>query len=48
VNLNVRAIVAALNHALDLGHLGNPAAWKLKALRFIPSAMQEKLAAFKA
>ena len=32
VNRNVRAVVAALNHAMDLGFLGNPAAWKLKAL----------------
>jgi integrase len=32
VNRHVRAVIAALNCALDLGHLGNPAAWKLKAL----------------
>lgn len=27
-----RSVVAALNRALELGHVGNPAAWKLKAL----------------
>lgn len=32
VNRNVRAVVAGLNYAADLGYLGNPAAWKLKAL----------------
>jgi integrase len=32
VNRHVRAVIAALNQALDLGHLGNPAAWKLKSL----------------
>ena len=32
VNRNVRAVMAALNHAIDLGYLGNPAAWRLKAL----------------
>ena len=32
VNRNVRAVVAALNHAMDLGYLGNPAAWKLHSL----------------
>ena len=32
MNRNVRAVVAALNHAIELGYLGNPAAWKLKAL----------------
>ena len=32
VNRNVRAVVAALNYAMELGYVGNPAAWKLKAL----------------
>jgi integrase len=32
VNRNVRAVAAALNQAIELGHLGNPAAWKLRAL----------------
>jgi len=32
VNRYVRSVVAALNQATDLGYLGNPAAWKLKAL----------------
>jgi hypothetical protein len=32
VDRRVRAVIAALNQALDLGHVGNPAAWKLKAL----------------
>ena len=32
INRHVRAVTAALNQALDLGHLGNAAAWKLKAL----------------
>jgi len=32
VNRHVRSVVAALNRAIDLGHLGNPAAWRLKAL----------------
>lgn len=32
VNRNVRAVVAALNRAIELGYLGNPAAWKLRAL----------------
>jgi integrase len=32
VNRNVRAVVAALNYVVDLGYVGNPAAWKLKAL----------------
>lgn len=32
VNRHVRAIVAGLNRAADLGHVGNPAAWRLKPL----------------
>ncbi|MGH7138839.1 MAG: hypothetical protein ACREHD_24085, partial [Pirellulales bacterium] len=32
VNRHVRAVVAALNRAADLGHVGNPAAWRLKPL----------------
>jgi integrase len=32
INRQVRAVKAALNLALDLGHVGNPAAWALKAL----------------
>jgi integrase len=32
VNRHVRAVVAGLNQALELGHLGNPAAWRLKPL----------------
>lgn len=32
VNRHVRAVVAALNRAVELGHVGNPAAWRLKPL----------------
>jgi integrase len=32
VNRNVRAVTAALNQAVELGYLGNPAAWRLKSL----------------
>ena len=32
LNRLVRAVVAALNRAVELGHVGNPAAWKLKPL----------------
>jgi integrase len=32
VNRHARAVMAALNQAVELGYLGNPAAWKLKAL----------------
>ena len=32
VNRHVRAVAAALNQAVELGYLGNPAAWRLKAL----------------
>ncbi len=32
VNRYTRAVVAALNRAIDLGHVGNPAAWRVKAL----------------
>jgi integrase len=32
VNRHVRSVVAGLNRALELGHVGNPAAWRLKAL----------------
>jgi integrase len=32
VNRNVRAISAALNRALELGYVGNPAAWRLRSL----------------
>lgn len=32
VNRYVRAVVAGLNAALELGHVGNPAAWRVKAL----------------
>jgi integrase len=32
VNRNVRAVMAGLNHAVELGYLGNPVAWKLKSL----------------
>ena len=32
VNRNVRAVVAALNRAAELGHVGNPAAWKMRSL----------------
>jgi integrase len=32
VNRNVRAVVAGLNKANRLGHLGNPSAWRLTAL----------------
>jgi integrase len=32
VNRTVRAVVAALNRASELGYVGNPAAWKLRAL----------------
>jgi len=32
VNRSVRAVVAALNRAMEFGYVGNPAAWKLRAL----------------
>lgn len=32
VNRYVRAVVAGLNHAMELGHVGNPAAWRIKPL----------------
>jgi hypothetical protein len=32
VNRQVRSVKAALNRALELGHLGNPLTWKLKPL----------------
>jgi integrase len=32
VNRQVRAVMAGLNRAQELGHVGNPAAWTLKAL----------------
>jgi integrase len=32
VNRHVRAVVAALNRASELGHIGNPSAWRLKPL----------------
>lgn len=32
VNRNVRAVAAALNRAIELGHIGNPGAWKLRSL----------------
>jgi integrase len=32
VNRQVRAVIAALNRAQELGHVGNPAAWSLKPL----------------
>jgi integrase len=32
LNRHVRSVVAGLNKALELGHVGNPGAWKLKAL----------------
>ena len=32
VNRHVRAVVAGLNRAIELGYIGNPAAWKLRAL----------------
>jgi integrase len=32
VNRHVRAVVAGLNRAHELGHVGNPAAWRLRAL----------------
>jgi hypothetical protein len=32
VNRCVRSVAAALNRAMDLGYLGNPVAWKLRAL----------------
>ena len=32
LNRHVRSVVAGLNQALELGHVGNPGAWKLKAL----------------
>jgi len=32
VNRHVRAVVAALNRASELGHVGNAAAWRLKSL----------------
>jgi hypothetical protein len=32
VNRHARAVAAALNQAVELGYLGNPAAWRLKAL----------------
>jgi integrase len=33
VNRNVRAVVAGLNRAKQIGHVGNPEAWKLKPLQ---------------
>lgn len=32
VNRYTRAVVAALNRALELGHVGNPAAWRVQAI----------------
>jgi integrase len=32
VNRHVRSVAAALNRAVDLGYLGNPVVWKLRAL----------------
>jgi integrase len=32
VNRQVRAVVAGLNRAVELGHVGSPAAWRLKPL----------------
>jgi len=32
VNREVRAVVAGLNRAVELGHVGSPAAWRLKPL----------------
>jgi integrase len=32
VNRHVRAVVAGLNRAIELGHVGNPTAWKLQPL----------------
>ena len=32
INREVRAVAAALNRAIELGHVGNPSAWRLKAL----------------
>src|SRR5690348_5707619 len=32
INRQVRSVVAGLNRALELGHIGNPLAWKLKKL----------------
>jgi integrase len=32
VNRQVRSVIAALNRAHELGHVGNPAAWSLKSL----------------
>jgi integrase len=32
VNRQVRAVVAGLNRASELGHVGNPAAWRIKSL----------------
>lgn len=32
VNRQVRSVVAALNRAHELGHVGNPLAWKMRAL----------------
>ena len=33
VNRHVRSVVAGLNAAIELGHIGNPAAWRLKPLQ---------------
>jgi len=33
INRYVRQIMAGLNRAVELGHIGNPAAWKLKSLQ---------------
>lgn len=33
INRYVRQVMAALNRALELGHVGNPVAWKLKPLQ---------------
>ncbi len=32
INRHVRAVVAGLNRAVELGHVGNPAAWRLQPL----------------
>jgi len=32
VNRHVRAVVAGLNRAVELGHVGNPGAWRMKPL----------------
>ena len=56
VDRQVRSVKAGLNRALELGHVGNPAAWKLKALQddiddsgetavFLPPQQREALIA---